>query len=159
MSPSAALAQVHEPPMQLHSDLLGSLAVEPSQVFRFPAGLFGFPAARDFVLLPAEQEGLYWLQSMEHTALAFVLVDPFVFFDGYEVEIPDSDLRDIGAPERPDLLILAVVTLPRTPDASPTANLQGPIAINLRERMAKQIPLADSQYDVRSPFQLSSAES
>lgn len=140
--------------MILQSDLLGSLTVEPSQVFRFPAGLFGFPETRDFVLLPAEQHGLYWLQSMEHTALAFVLADPFVFFSEYEVDIPNSDLRDIASPERPDLLVLAVVTLPRSPEASPTANLQGPIAVNLRARMAKQIPLADSDHDVRAPFSL-----
>ncbi|MEX0912438.1 MAG: flagellar assembly protein FliW [Gemmatimonadota bacterium] len=138
--------------MIVASDLLGPLEVEPSEIFRFPGGLFGFPDSRDFLLLPAELDGLYWLQSTEHSPLAFVMVDPFRFFEEYAVDLPDSELRDLGNPDRSELLVLAIVTLPRTQEDGPTANLQGPVAINLASHLGKQIPIADTDYELRAPF-------
>src|SRR5690606_33387345 len=68
------------------SALLGPLAVPRDQVYRFPSGIYGFPDARTFVLLPDDAEGCFWLQSLEHADLTFLLVDPFRFVPGYVVE-------------------------------------------------------------------------
>jgi flagellar assembly factor FliW len=152
MSSAEAVPDPRARTMNIQSDLLGPLKVETSELLRFPTGLFGFPEARDFVLLQAERKGVYWLQSAEHSALAFVLVDPFVHFTGYSVEIPDGDLRDLGRPEEEDLMVLAIVTLPRSSDGKATANLQGPLALNLRNRLGKQ--LAEGEGDLRKTFSL-----
>lgn len=140
--------------MIIDSDLLGTLEVDPSQVFHFPSGLYGFPDSHDFALLPAEQNGLYWLHSTEHSALLFVLVDPFVHFENYAVDLGPAELKALGDPDRSELLVLAIVTLPRTRDEQPTANLQGPIAINLSSRVARQFPLSETEYGLREPFEL-----
>ena len=74
------------------SKLLGALAVPEHQVLEFANGLFGFPEARGFALLPAEREGFFWLQSQEFEALTFLLIDPFAFVEGYSVDLgPLSD--------------------------------------------------------------------
>jgi flagellar assembly factor FliW len=140
--------------MIIESDLLGSLEIDPSQVFHFPSGLYGFPDSHHFVLLPAEQNGLYWLQSTEHSTLVFVLVDPFAHFDEYAVDLGPAEMKALGDPTRSDLLVLAIVTLPRTREEPPTANLQGPIALNLGSRVAGQFPLSDTEYELRAPFAL-----
>lgn len=152
MSPK--LARITQPAarMNVPSQLLGELTIDPDDVFRFPAGLFGFPDARDFVLLPAEQEGLFWLQSTEFAALAFLLADPFRFFEGYAVELGPNERRDLGDPEREELLVLAIVTLPRAPGGRPTANLQGPITLNLHARLGRQLPIAEGEFGVREEF-------
>lgn len=152
MSPNLARITQPAPRMIVPSQLLGELTVDPDELFHFPAGLFGFPDSRDFVLLPAEQEGYFWLQSTAHAALAFLLADPFHFFDGYAVEIGTKERRDLGDPGREELLVLAIVTLPRKPDGRPTANLQGPIALNLHARLARQLPVADGAFGVREEF-------
>src|SRR5690606_40391345 len=82
--------------MIIDSDLLGTLEIDPSQVFHFPSGLYGFPDSHDFALLPAEQNGLYWLHSTEHSALLFVLVDPFVHFENYAVDLGPAELKALG---------------------------------------------------------------
>jgi len=150
---SAALAYDMPDTMTVASDLLGHLTVEPSTVIRFPTGLLGFPEARSFVLLPSEREHIYWLQSIDYASLAFLMVDPFVFFDGYTVDLAATDLgNQTAAPE--DLTVLAMVTLPPKRDLSPTANLQGPIIINHRQGYANQAILSDGKYGIREAFSL-----
>lgn len=163
MSPNAALARVESTPRvpattTVASDLLGLVTPSPESTFTFPVGMFGFPECRQFALLAAGREGLFWLQSMEHTALTFLLADPFLFFDGYAVELGAGDraelqLRDEGSTD--DVAVLVIVTLPRTRDELPTANLQGPVALNFSSGVGRQMAIADSAWGVRSPLDLS----
>jgi flagellar assembly factor FliW len=140
--------------MIVHSDILGPLEVAEEQLLRFPAGLLGLPECRSFVMLPAEREGFFWLQSTEQSELAFVLLDPFLFFDDYVVDLSPADMRELGIEQPADVMILAIVTLSRTREKPPTANLQGPLALNVDAGIAKQIAVSESDYGVRCPFDL-----
>lgn len=97
---------------------------------------------------------MYWLQSTDNATLAFLLVDPFVVRDGYAVELSDMDRHDLGVHDPADILILAVVTLAPAPGEPCTANLQGPIAVNIRSGVGKQIVIADPPFGVRTPIDL-----
>jgi flagellar assembly factor FliW len=152
MSSSAAIA--YSPGMIIPSDLLGPLTVSEEEVVQFPAGLYGFPECQRFVVVPAEREGLYWLQSLDHAALAFLLADPFAFFDGYSVDLAPTDLAELQATESSEIGLLAIVTLPRTRHERPTANLQGPLAIHLGAQRGKQLAIAESEFGVRCAFEL-----
>jgi flagellar assembly factor FliW len=142
--------------MIVSSDVLGPLSVPEEEIVRFPAGLLGLPECRSFVLLPADREGLYWLQSVEESSLAFVLVDPFLFVEGYSVEVPQAELDALGAEGAGDVAILTIVTLPGSRDGTPTTNLQGPLAVNLRGRVGRQMVIQDSEFGVRVPVDLAS---
>ena len=155
MTPSSALAfDLDTEQMIIESDLLGPLEVAADELYRFPQGLFGFPDCHEFILVGAERPGLYWLQSTEFPALAFVTVDPFSYFDGYVLDLPTPDLRDLRVGSPDDVLVLAIVTLPGAHDEPPTANLQGPVAFNVRSRLAKQVVLENSPFGTRCPFEL-----
>lgn len=156
MISTAGLALAPAPTMIVHSDLLGPLSVASDEVLEFPDGLFGFPECRSFVLVPAEREGLYWLQSSAHSTLAFLLVDPFLFFEDFAVDVSRADLADLAAEDATEIAILAIVTLPGSRQDSPTANLQGPLALNLRGRRAKQLAVSESDFGVRCPIDLMS---
>jgi flagellar assembly factor FliW len=122
--------------------------VEEQQRVIFPQGLFGFEELRDYVLLDAEKPPFYWLQSLDKTQTAFVVINPFLIRPDNEENIGNEELAEIGidAPEK--ALILAIVTIP--PDGSPmTVNLQGPLAINRDTRQGKQAVLADSRWKTR----------
>lgn len=152
MSASTAIAQVDEPAMHVHSALLGELEVAKEDIIAFPDGLFGFPGESDFVLVASSAEGFYWLQSVEHGSLVFVVADPFLLFDGYSVDLQPADLFVLGATDSAEIAILTIVTLPTQPGDRPTANLQGPLALNLQSGRGKQLALQDSQFGVRCPF-------
>lgn len=151
MTPSAALATLAEPAVIVESKLFGPLTVSEDEIFRLGAGLFGFPECRSWILLSAEREGVYWLQSVEHAALAFVLLDPFTYFDGYSLALGAADRADLAVTNSSDVAILAIVTLPGNPDHVPTANLRGPLALNMQARVGKQLALDGAEYDVRAP--------
>lgn len=158
MKSAAALASLVAPPMIVHSDLLGPLTYEPEDVITVPVGLLGFPDCREFLLLPCGEGGLHWLQSIDSSALAFLLVDPFPYFDGYEVNLSPADLADLGAGSAPEIAVLAIVTLPRTRSEPLTANLLGPVALNFASRRAKQLAISESEFSVRTPFRIQSLQ-
>ncbi|MEO9251658.1 MAG: flagellar assembly protein FliW [Gemmatimonadaceae bacterium] len=133
------------------SDILGTLTIEQSTVLTFPSGLLGFPECRSFVLLPSERVHVYWLQSVDYSSLAFLLVDPFIFFEGYTLDLGATELHAASPDE---LSVLAIVTLPGAPGELPTANLQGPIVIHTRLGEGSQVVLAESSYGIRESFTL-----
>lgn len=134
------------------------LAADADRPIVFPKGLLGFPECRQFHLTATARPGFFWLRCLEHPALRFLLVDPFLFFDGYSVELADHDIGELDAHDSSDIAILATVTLPRSAAEPCTANLQGPIAINARRRVARQLVLADSTFGLRCPLDLARAD-
>jgi flagellar assembly factor FliW len=126
----------------------GLVEADERQKISFSQGLFGFESCRDYVLLDAEKEPFYWLQSVDSVQTAFILINPFLFRPDYEVDISNQELSDIGIKGPEKALIFAIVTIP--PDGSPmTANLQGPVVINRDTRAAKQVILTDPRWKTR----------
>ena len=116
-----------------------------------------FPSAGGSRSCAAERDGLFWLQSMEYSTLAFLLVDPFTVDSDYSFDVQPSQIADLGPADPADVGLLSVVTLPANRDEQPTVNLQGPLIINFKTRQAKQVVSGDDQYGVRCPVDLASA--
>ncbi len=152
----SAAAQQHIMPefVSVHSDLLGPISVGTDQMITFERGLLGFPECRQFVLAPAMRDGMYWLQSMEHGSLTFLVVDPFMFFDDYTVDLPDTEVRELAARHADEVAVLAIVTLPNDGATPCTANLQGPLALHLGRGVGRQIVLGDPEIPVRRAIDL-----
>ena len=133
--------------MKLATKAYGVIEVNERQKVVFPQGLFGFEDYKDYVLLDAEQQPFYWLQSMDSEKIAFVLINPFLFRPDYEVNIPNEELAEIGIHSPEKALIFAIVTIPD--DGCITANLQGPLIINCDTKTGRQAILADERWRTR----------
>ncbi|MDR0451249.1 MAG: flagellar assembly protein FliW [Treponema sp.] len=134
--------------MKVTTKAYGPVEADERQKIRFSQGLFGFESCRDYVLLDAEKEPFYWLQSLDSVQTAFILINPFLFRPDYEVNISNEELEEIGVEEPEKALIFAIVTVPS--GGSPmTANLQGPLVINRDTHAAKQVILADPRWKTR----------
>jgi flagellar assembly factor FliW len=126
----------------------GLIDIDERQKIVFPQGLFGFENLTEYLLLDAERQPFYWLQSIDTEQLAFVLVSPFLFRPDYEVDISNEELAEIGINSPEKALIFSIVTIP--PDGGPmTANLQGPLVINRDTRTGKQAVLADNRWKTK----------
>jgi flagellar assembly factor FliW len=126
----------------------GLIDVDERQRITFSQGLFGFEGLKEYLLLDADRQPFYWLQSMDTEGIAFILINPFLFRPDYEVNMDNEELKDIGitAPEK--ALIFSIVTIPAGGGAM-TANLQGPLIINRDERRGKQAILTDPRWKTK----------
>lgn len=152
--PADSAAAASAPRLAIASDLLGRLDVAMDDLIDFPEGLFGFPDCRAFVLVPGAREGIYWLQSVEHAPLAFLLVDPFQFVSGYSVDLPPAELMRLGTVHPAEIAVLCIVTLPPRRGEHATANLQGPILLNMRLRRGHQAVFPECGYGMREKVRL-----
>ncbi|HVO34700.1 MAG TPA: flagellar assembly protein FliW [Gemmatimonadales bacterium] len=156
MSAAPLIARPGPPPLLVASELFGPLRIWPEDCLIFPDGLLGFAAQHRYVMLPAAAAGVYWLQSCDEGSLVFLVADPFPFVPDYAFELPDGDPVARGAEQPGDIALLAIVTLPDSPWAACTMNLQGPLVVNLRTRLGCQRVRADELYGPRHPIDLRS---
>ena len=69
--------------VRVNSELFGTLSVPKDMCVTFEAGLLGFGGVQRFAVLPAAQEGVYWLQGVEYGSLVFLVVAPYRHVPGY----------------------------------------------------------------------------
>ena len=134
--------------MKVATKAYGLIDVNERQKISFPLGLLGFESFKDYVLLDAERQPFYWLQSLDVEQIAFVLINPFLFRPDYEMNIDNQELIPVGISDPGKALIFSIVTIPG--DGSPmTANLQGPLVINRDNRLGLQAVLTDSRWKTK----------
>lgn len=114
----------------------------------FPNGLFGFESFTKFSLIEAEYKPFYWLQSEQDKTLSFLVVDPFIFFDDYELDIDDNSLKSIEVKTPADVVVLTIITIPGS-NGKITANLQGPLIINKTNNLGMQFVLSDPKWTTK----------
>ncbi|MDR0301794.1 MAG: flagellar assembly protein FliW [Treponema sp.] len=134
--------------MKVNSKAFGLIEVDDRQKITIPEGLYGFEDYKEYVLMDAEHQPFFWLQSLTEKDIAFILINPFIFRPDYELNITNEEIEDIGITSPEKALIFAIVTIP--PDGSAmTANLQGPLIINRDNMTGKQGILADVRWNTR----------
>ncbi len=129
----------------------GAVEVPASACYTFPGGILGFPEVERYILFDNPGGGpLKWLQAVDVPSLAFVCCDPALFLPGYRVEVRKEDLAEISLQSAQDGYVLVILVIGKEPTET-TANLLGPVVLNLPERLGKQLVLSDSSYSARHP--------
>jgi len=134
--------------MKIKTKPYGEIEVNEKQKIFFPEGVIGFEKIQHYFLLDSREGPFYWLQAEKYPELAFLLIDPRIFKDDYELEVNESDIQSIGIESEDQCLDFVIVTVPEDP-SKVSANLMGPIIINKRTREAKQIISANDEYTVK----------
>lgn len=129
----------------------GEIEVDESQEIFFPDGLFGFETYKKFFILENPDSPFVWLQSSEEPGLAFVMIHPLQFKTDYELKLSDEDLKAVETASKEDILDFVIVTIPEDPSHM-TANLQGPVIINIKKKVGKQSISLKDDYNVKCPI-------
>ncbi len=119
------------------------------QVIHFPNGLPGFEDARKFIIMSVpEHQPFHWMECVDEINIRFAVINPLSFRPDYQPKIKKEEIAslDIGDPK--ELLLYVIVTL-RQPLVESTANLMGPLFINIREKVGKQIIIENDAYSLR----------
>jgi flagellar assembly factor FliW len=92
-----------------------------------------------------------WFQMMDNSKRAFLVAPPARLVPDYRPDISDDDATFLEITDPSDAVVLNIVTL-RNGDR-PTVNLKGPVVINRRTLVGKQvIPNNASKYSLHHPL-------
>jgi len=136
----------------LHSRRYGELKVDLNEVIHFPRGIPGFERYKRYALFESEEiQPFQWLICVDNEELGFVIIPPHYFAPDYNPRLYESDLQELAVEPEDKLAIFAIVTLAPNPTES-TANLQGPLVININKKLGKQVVIVDEEYSVKYPI-------
>ncbi|MFB4165215.1 flagellar assembly protein FliW [Alteribacillus sp. JSM 102045] len=135
--------------MKLQTKHLGEVEVQREDIYTFEQGLPAFEEETSFVLLPFSKEDVFFiLQSLNTPELAFVIANPFHFFNDYQVKLSDNLIEQLDIEKEEDVAIFSVLTL-QEPFSETTANLQAPIVLNIAGKKGKQFVMSESGYQTK----------
>ena len=138
--------------MQFGSTRFGPLVVDDRTLLTFPTGILGFPDRSRYVILDHDTDAPFkWLHCVEQADLAFVIIDPVLFKPDYQVRLSMEALAEIQATFDQDLTIAVILTIPSDDPSRITGNLRGPLVMNPRSRLCKQIVLSE-EFPTRYPL-------
>jgi len=135
--------------MIVKSVRLGPLDVPENKIVNMEKPILGFENLRRFCLIELDEiKPFLWFQSADDPAVAFMIVNPIMFFRDYRIEINSKEIAELNISDVSSVETYAIVTIPDNPEDI-SINLQGPILINTENRRAKQLVLVNSHYQVR----------
>ena len=136
--------------MWIETSRFGQIEVEDGRTITFPKGLLGFPRCSEYVLIDAGRDShFWWLQSVDVPDLAFVVTDPSLFVPTYKVPIREEHMMDLHMDSFDDAQVLVIVN---KRGQLLTGNLQGPLLINVQNRVGEQLVLSDRRFTTRVPL-------
>ncbi len=142
--------------MKIETTRFGTVEINEDKVLKFVRGILGFPNDLHYALLPhKEGSPFFWLQSLDSPDLAFVVINPSLIVSDYAFELPEDAEKELEleGPEQAEALV--IVTFRQGTNGKPvimSANLLGPVVINVDKRLARQVVLDPNKYPVRYEF-------
>lgn len=117
----------------------------PANELILPSGIIGFGAYRraELLYLPDHLPFL-WMKlhgAVDH--IHFIVIEPGGIVPGYEPEIFDEDAERLDLRDPAEAMVLNIVTLQRQNPVEATANLIGPVIVNRRTRIGRQLVISN----------------
>lgn len=140
--------------MKIPTCRFGTIEIAEDQVIYVPAGLIGFPGQKRYALLEHKKGSPFvWFQALDEEDLAFLLLDPLLCKPDYEFLISPEDRKALELPDSCEgMQTLVIVNITSADPLEITANLLGPVVMNVKKKLARQIVLHQSPYSTRFPI-------
>ncbi|MDH3892634.1 MAG: flagellar assembly protein FliW [candidate division Zixibacteria bacterium] len=135
--------------MIIDSVRFGRLEIPDDKVITMQRPILGFEHLAQFCLIQREEMApFHWLHSTKDPSVAFIVLNPAIFFEDYRIEVNPKEIAELEIDDLKSVETYAIVTVPEDPKET-SVNLQGPILINTENGFAKQLVLVNSDYRVK----------
>lgn len=137
--------------MTIKTRNFGEVTIDENKVITFEEGIPGMPDLKKYLLMSDSNEdsGFYWLQSIEDTDIAFIMVDIFKIMPNYSPMLPENKLDELEiSKDCKDYLIYNIAVVPKD-FRKMTVNLKAPIIINTKTRKGMQLICNNEEYPIR----------
>jgi len=138
--------------MRIETREWGSLEIAESAIVTFPEGLLGFEELHRFVFLDEQDfRPFVWFLSVDDPQVGFAVAEPHYFApSAYDLALSAADEEQLRLEDGDSIAIFVVVSADGHREI--TGNLKGPVVLNTRTRLAKQLVVYGSAYAVRQPL-------
>lgn len=136
--------------MLINTEVFGEIQIDKDKIIKFKEGLLGFEEEKEFAIINMEEvdSPFQWLQSVNTPELTFIITNPFYAFPDYEFTISKKVQEKLEIEDENDIAIYSIVVIPKDMEKM-TANLLGPIIINIDKKLGKQVILDDNRYSTK----------
>lgn len=136
--------------MKIKTANFGEINIAEEKIIHFQEGIPAFEEEKEFVIILNEdkENPFHWLQSVKNSELSFVILNPFEIFSDYDILLPETAINKLNIEKEEDVIIYSMVVVPEDM-IKMTTNLLGPIVINTKEMLGKQVILDDERYSTK----------
>src|SRR5690606_37570776 len=90
---------------------LGEMKIDEANIIHFSGGLPGFLEETKFILLDLPGNPLFqFLQSIQTPDLAFIVTDPYHYYQDYQFELDEQILTALQIESEKDVMVRAIIT-------------------------------------------------
>ncbi|HVS53674.1 MAG TPA: flagellar assembly protein FliW [Opitutaceae bacterium] len=116
-----------------------------ANLLELPQGIIGFANyKRAELLYMPDHLPFLWMKLHGPTDnLHFIVIEPGGIIPGYEPEIFDEDAEQLDIQDPAQAMVLNIVTLRKQNPVEATVNLIGPIIVNRRTRLGRQLVISN----------------
>lgn len=136
---------------KVNTTRFGALDVNETDIITLPEGILGFNQLKKFFIVdPADDTLILWLQAVDSPEIAFPILEPKVFKHDYKVRLSANELRSLqlDSLSKKEALVYCILTIPDE-ITHMTANLKAPIVINTNAQIGRQVVLQENEYSVK----------
>jgi flagellar assembly factor FliW len=123
--------------------------------FELPQGLIGFKDyTRAELLYEPDHLPFLWLKLQRGTeSIHFIVIEPGGLVPEYTPELFDADVEALELHDPAEAMLLNIVTLRQHSPLDATINLIGPVVVNRRTRVGRQLVISNySKYSAHWPL-------
>ena len=115
-----------------------------SNEITLPNGLIGFSQyTRAELLYMPDHLPFLWMRLHGPDTIHFIVMEPGGLIADYEPEIFDEDAIQLGIDNPSEAMVLNIVTLRQQQPIDASVNLVGPIIVNRRTRIGRQLVISN----------------
>ena len=133
----------------------GEVEIPEDIILSFDEGIPGFPNSKRFVLMEEPDRSgnvdnlFYWLQSVDDSELALMLMDVTRIMPEYDPSVDLDDVKELELQHDNDsYFVYNVVVVPEEVEKM-SVNLKAPIIINDRLKRGKQVLSKNEDYAIK----------
>lgn len=109
-----------------------------------PNGIIGFSQyQRAELLYMPDHLPFLWMRLRGPDTIHFIVMEPGNLISSYEPEIFDEDAEQLGISDPSQALVINIVTLRQQTPLEATVNLVGPLIVNRRTRIGRQLVISN----------------
>ena len=143
------MESTYEKKLKIKNSRFGEIDFEEKQIVTFPDGILGFEELKRFGVITIEEyKPFQWLTSLDDPELVFPIISPVFVSSIYSPELNRNDMETLKATNPDELAIFTIVTFGEDIKEA-TVNLKGPVLINAKKRLGKQMILNSDDYPTR----------